>query len=136
MLQSPKKSKVTIRSLLENIIFVASLLPLSCLIVLKLWDYKEPLQFFFDFKFYFYFCVPLLAYCLLYVCYRVRSQADRRKPENFREVQIEKFSFFVPISAYFIPFISSNFSSINDWFVVAVVVLLVGFLVIHYLILF
>lgn len=51
-------------------------------------------------------------------------------PCSFPNIQPQNVNFLAPISIYFIPFISSNFHSPNDWFVAIFIIIFVGLVVI------
>lgn len=111
---------------MKVLFYTSSLIPLSILIFLKLWYIENCLSFLYSVEFYCYFGIPFFACCLLaLICY-VRAKINKRLPKPFTEIQPENSNFFVPLSAYFIPFISSNFNSINDWLITIFIVLFIG----------
>ncbi len=115
---------------MKILFYLSSLIPLSILIFLKTWDFENPLEFLYDWKFYCYFIVPIMAFITLLIICKVRGQIDQQRPIHFTNIQSQNVNFFTPISIYFIPFISSNFSSPNDWLVATFIIIFVGLVVI------
>lgn len=115
---------------MKILFYISSLIPLSILIFLKTWDFENPLNFFYDWKFYCYFTTPIVAFILLLIICMVRGQIDQQRPVHFTNIQPQNVNFLAPISIYFIPFISSNFHSPNDWFVAIFIIIFVGLVVI------
>lgn len=115
---------------MKTLFYISSPIPLSILIFFKTWDCENPLRFLYDWKFYCYFIVPIISFITLLIICKVRWQIDRQRPIHFTNMQHQKVNFFTPISIYFIPFISSNFDSLNDWLVAIFIIIFVGLIVI------
>lgn len=111
---------------MKILFYISSLIPLSILIFLKLWNLKNYLSFLYSVEFYCYFGIPFVACCLLTLICCVRAKIGKHLPQPFTEIQPEDSNFFVPLSAYFIPFISSNFNSINDLLITIFIILFIG----------
>lgn len=115
---------------MKILFYISSLIPLSILIFLKTFDFENLLMFLCDWKFYCYFIVPIMAFIALLIICMVRGQIDQQRPVHFTNIQPQNVNFLAPISIYFIPFISSNFHSPNDWFVTIFIIIFVGLIVI------
>lgn len=118
--------------MMKILFFISSLIPLSILIFLKTCDYTN-LSNFLQGNWIFlclYFLVPIIAFFVLIVIVKFRGQIDQRNPVHFTDIQSQSVNFFTPISIYFIPFISSNFISLNDWLVAIFIIAFVGLIVI------
>ena len=115
---------------MKILFYISSLMPLSFLIFLKLWNLENYLNFLCSVEFYCYFGIPFIACCLLaLICY-MRTKIDKQSAELFTEIQLQNFNFFIPLSVYFIPFVSSNFTSINDWLITIFIILFMGIITI------
>lgn len=117
---------------MKILFYISSLIPLSLLIFLRTLDYKNLWGFIQDnwMLLCLYLLVPIVAFIVLIVIVRFRGQIDQRNPKCFTNIQSQSVNFFTPISIYFIPFISSNFISPNDWFVAIFIITFVGLIVI------
>lgn len=116
--------------LLKMLFYISSLSPLSVLIFLKRLNIKENIfNFIFDWKFYFYFCIPFMCLIFLILFYKIKSEIDLKFLE-IQNLESQEFNFIVPFSIYFIPFITSDFKDFNDWIVLIFVVVLNGVLII------
>ncbi|MCH5322409.1 MAG: hypothetical protein J1E31_02345 [Helicobacter sp.] len=115
---------------MKILFYISSLMPLSFLIFLKLWNLENCLSFLCSVEFYCYFGIPFIACCFLaLICY-VKVKINKQSAESFTEIQLQNFNFFVPLSIYFIPFVSSNFNSINDWLITIFIILFMGIITI------
>lgn len=116
--------------LLKILFYISFLSPLSVLIFLKCLNIEENIfSFIFDWKFYFYFCIPFVCLMFSIVFYKVKSKINIKSLE-IQNLESQEFNFIVPFSIYFIPFITSNFENFNDWTVLIFVVVLNGVLII------
>lgn len=115
---------------LKILFYISSLSPLSVLIFLKCLSTKENIfNFIFDWKFYFYFCIPFMCLIFSVLFYKIKSKIDLKFLE-IQNLESQEFNIIVPFSIYFIPFITSNFEDFNDWIVLIFVVVLNGVLII------
>lgn len=120
--------------MMKIIFYITSLFPFSLLIVLKNMNFENFYNIkslivslnIFDVLF---FVVPLTFLLLLFLIISARARINK---DNCEIINIEKqeTNFFVPISVYFIPFITSNFGTINDYVVAMVVLIFIGFIII------
>lgn len=112
------------------IFYIASLFPLSILIVLRTIDIKKPLEIFLDYKFYIYFVAPLLCFALYVLIILVKSKIDKRPSKKFVHIREQEVNLLIPITLYFIPFVSISFSNINDYCVLLFIVVFIGLILI------
>lgn len=115
---------------MKVLFYISSLIPLSIMIFFRLWDYKNPFSFLSDLKFYLYFGIPLIAFVLLLIIFNVRGKIDRKSPSKFTKIESQNYNFFIPISTYFIPFITSNFNCLNDWLIALFIIFFIGLIII------
>lgn len=117
--------------LIRVLFYISSLMPLSILLFLRNLDIDDFFGFLRDWKFYIYFATPILSSIILFVIYQARSIIDKNITESpIQNIESQDFNFSVAVSIYFIPFITSSLTTINDWLVILFVVIFMGILVI------
>ena len=116
---------------MKILFYITSLIPLSFLIFLKLWDYKNPYNFIFDWKFYYYMLlIPCFSGILLFFIYYIRANIDKQPAKKFTDISYQDSNFFIPISLYFVPFITSDFNFLNDWLVTSFILFFIGIIIV------
>lgn len=112
--------------IINTAFYFASLFPLSILMLLKIIDFEKPLDILKNYAFCACFLITALCFIYYALVMYIGANVNLQKPTTFSHIKKQEANFFIPITMYFIPFVSVNFASINDFLVLIFIVALMG----------